>query len=290
MRSYKHSLNEAIAQYQLVLSKENEQFGDSEEIHAKGTNIRELTQSMYDELAETFNELYFELTHGDNDEDYEFNNIDKSNTNAVIRFIKKYYTEPSEYGYQYVEFRKNGCTLYDYKGLSFSWDIKKVETRKNNIRNKKINIFNNSDITSMFNVVPTEIGNVIILLYPNNDAIDDWIKEFVDFGNEPCIEIEKINNKFSATAVTYGGSTGTKYTREIEKIKPTRILSKFIDELIKFFMEVVNGEHEITQEDKKNNKNNLKMIQDFADYCKAAGLGGAQLQKVVNAYKKQLGF
>jgi hypothetical protein len=54
---------------------------------------------MYDELAETFNELYFELTHGDNDEDYEFNNIDKSNTNAIIRFIKKYYTEPSAYGY-----------------------------------------------------------------------------------------------------------------------------------------------------------------------------------------------
>jgi hypothetical protein len=136
--------------------------------------------------------------------------------------------------------------LYDYEGLSFSWDIKKVETRKNNTRNKNIDIFNNSDITSMFNVVPTEIGNVIILLYPNNDAIDDWIKEFVDFGNEPCIEIEKINNKFYAIAVTYGGSTGTKYTREIEKIKPTRILSKFIDELIKFFMEVVNGEHEIT--------------------------------------------
>ena len=290
MRSYKHSLNEAIAQYQLVLSKENEQFGDSEEIHAKGTNIRELTQSMYDELAETFDEFYFELTHGDNDEDYEFNNIDKSNTNTVIRFIKKYYTEPSEYGYQYVEFRKNGCTLYDYKGLSFSWDIKKVETRKNNIRNKNIDIFNNSDITSMFNVVPTEIGDVIILLYPNNDAIDDWIKEFVDFGNEPCIEIEKINNKFYAIAVTYGGSSGTKYTREIEEIKPTRILSKFIDELIKFFMEVVNGEHEITQEDKKNNKNNLKMIQDFADFCKASGIGGAQLQKVVKAYKKQLGF
>jgi hypothetical protein len=32
------------------------------------------------------------------------------------------------------------------------------------------------------------------------------------------------------------------------------------------------------------------MIQDFADYCKAAGLKGAQLQKVVKAYKKQLGF
>jgi hypothetical protein len=32
------------------------------------------------------------------------------------------------------------------------------------------------------------------------------------------------------------------------------------------------------------------MIQDFADYCKAAGLSGKQLQKVVKAYKEQLGF
>jgi hypothetical protein len=32
------------------------------------------------------------------------------------------------------------------------------------------------------------------------------------------------------------------------------------------------------------------MIQDFTDYCKAAGIGGTQLQKLVKAYKKQLGF
>ena len=134
-------LNEGVTQYKLVWTQENEQFGDSEEIHIEEHSNNKInipiniTKIMYDELAETFDDYYFELTHEDEDEDEEYENIDKNDTMAVIRFIKKYYTT-SNNGEKYVNFYKNGCTLYNFDGLSHSWHIEKVSVRENNKRSK----------------------------------------------------------------------------------------------------------------------------------------------------------
>ena len=194
IKTHKKCLNEGTIQYKLVWTQENEQFGDSEEIHGQSSNIRELTKIMYDELAETFDEYYFELSHEDEDEDEEYENIDKNDTMAVIRFIKKYFLT-SDNGERYVEFYKNGCTLYNFDGLSHSWHIEKVSVRENNKRSKWINIIKNSDITSMFDITPKNTGDIIALLFANNEVIDKWIESEVGYGggDKPYIEIKYLN-------------------------------------------------------------------------------------------------
>jgi hypothetical protein len=238
-------LNEGVTQYKLVWIQENEQFGDSEEIHGQSSNIRDLTKIMYDELAETFDEYYFELTHENEDEDEEYENIDKNDTMAVIRFIKKYYTT-SNNGERYVNFYKNGCTLYNFDGLSYSWHIEKVSVRENNKRSKWINIIKNSDITSMFNITPKNTGDIIALLFANNEVIDKWIESEVGYGggDKPYIEIKYLNGKFYAIAVAIGYSSGTKYTVSIDSIEETSDINEFINSFSEYFMYIINGEDE----------------------------------------------